>query len=207
MNVNFRSSVLILSILFAAAPAMAGAQAALRVTPVVGRTVYFTDPPAAMGIAAAGSGDLIVHNGKLRDAFTAGALVGVHFGNEWEVEGLFSRTRTTLASEELTGGSIEAISYMYGAHVNYHITAGRAAPYLSLGAGGESWEYNAAEAELDNHPLIYAGGGVDLRIAEFFGVRIDARDCISRAESLEGGNRSMHHLMLLSGITFMIPTK
>jgi hypothetical protein len=189
----------------------AQAQSALRITAFVAGTLFLTQPPADIELERTSGGGVMVHEGEYRDAFTAGALIGVHFDPRWKSKAFSQKTSSELQVEEgLVDGRAAAALYMYSVHVNYHFPVDRAvAPYLSVEAGGEAWEHAIANKVARPHFLVEAGSGFDLRLSEVLGFRLDTRDCASRMKSAaeDGHDKILHSLLIGAGVSVSIPTR
>ena len=205
-----RASLLALALV---AGAFGSARAQLKVeaeaSTFFGGTWFLTDPPTRFAIPSAKDADpLFVENGDYRDGVMAGVNAGFRFADRFGVEGFFAwiPTRLTATSGlEAQGGEIDATSLMYGATFLYHFTRfDRVHPFFGVGVGAETMSYDPAG--LKRHTEFQGNGvvGANVWLTDGFGLRFDARDCLSSWESMITGvdDTTENDLMLSAGLNF-----
>jgi hypothetical protein len=188
------------------AAADAQAQVEFEITPVGGGTFFLADPPNQFALGRTqGQPSSIVHNGSFADAWTVGLNAGVRVNERWGIEGMF-----TWSDTELSGiGFKEGLnSYMYGLTGLYYLpVSARVTPFLGLGFGAQTYDYDLSTIERHTHLMGNAVLGLYVQIREGLGLRIEARDCIARFESgVNAVNDSWENdLMTLVGLSFRLP--
>jgi outer membrane protein W len=211
MITTMRRAVLVALALTAGAFGTARAQLKVEAeaSTFFGGTWFLTDPPGQFALhTTAETGPLYIENGTYRDGVMAGVNAGLRFADRFGVEGFFAWIPTRLSAGsglDAYGGRVDANSYMYGGSFLYHFTQlDRFQPFVGVGVGGETMSYDPASFE--RHSSFQGNGlvGANYWITDGFGLRFDARDCLSSWESKITGveNTAENDLMLSVGLNF-----
>ena len=194
----------------ALAAADAQAQVEFEVTPVAGGTFFLADPPDAFALhSTQGQPVTVVQNGTFADAWTVGLNAGIRVNERFGVEAMFTWLPTELTG---TGGLAQGESlnaYMYGITGLFYLpVGGRVTPFVGLGFGAETFDYDAVNLETHTDLMGNAVLGLYVGLREGLGVRIEARDCIARFDSgLDGVDDSWENdLMTMVGLSIRLPS-
>lgn len=181
------------------------AQVDLEITPFGGGAFFLADPPNRFALHRGQNAPLIVDEGRFDDAWTAGMNVGVRVNEDWGFEGMFSWIPTKLSAQDGITGKEDVNGYMYGVTALYYIPLdGPARPFLGLGAGGETFDYETESIETHHEFMGNVVGGLFVALDDRIGVRLEARDCFARFDS---GLAAVDHawendLMVTMGLSF-----
>ncbi|MDH3222275.1 MAG: porin family protein [Gemmatimonadota bacterium] len=160
------------------------AQVELEVTPFAGGTVFLADPPNQFQLGRTQGSPLTVQGGSFDDAWTLGVNAGVRFAETWAVEGMFSWIPTSLNARSGLLGKEDINGYMYGVTLLYYVPVDwPVTPFLGLGVGGETFDYDTPGLKTENEYMGNVVGGLFLPVTDVFGVRFEARDCFARFDS------------------------
>ena len=202
-----RGTLTALALVALCTPALT-AQVELEVTPFVGGTVFLADPPNQFRLGRTQGSPLTVQGGSFDDAWTLGVNAGVRFAENWSVEGLFSWIPTSLSARSGLVGKEDVNGYMYGVTLLYYVPVDwPVTPFLGLGAGGETFDYESVGLETESEFMGNVVGGLFLPLNDTFGLRFEARDCFARFDS---GINTVddaweNDLMLSVGFSFRTP--
>ena len=189
------------------ASAEAQAQVQFEVTPVGGGTFFLADPPERFLLGRThGQPSSIVQNASFDDAWTAGLNAGVRLNERWGIEGMFTWSASQLSG---IGVAEDVNAYMYGLTGLYYLPlSARVTPFVGLGFGAETFDYDLSTIETHTDLMGNAVLGLYIHLREGVGVRIEARDCIARFDSgVSGvGNSWENDLMTLVGLSFRLPS-
>jgi len=186
----------------------AQAQVQFEVTPVAGGTFFLADPPNQFRLGRTAGPATIVQNGEFEDAWTLGINAGVRLNERWGIEGMFSWLPTKLAATSGLANEADVNGYMYGVTGLYYIPLHeRFMPFVGLGVGGETFDYDNATIETESELMGNAVVGLYVPLYESMGLRLEVRDCIARFKSgVAGvGNSWENDLMTTAGISFRFP--
>ena len=190
----------------ALAAADAQAQVEFEITPVGGGTFFLADPPEQFALGRTQGVPTIVQDASFDDAWTAGLNAGVRLNQRWGIEGMFTWSATELIGIGINEG---LNSYMYGLTGLYYVPVStRVTPFVGLGVGAETFDYDLSTIETHTDLMGNAVLGLYVHLREGVGLRIEARDCIARFDSGVGGvdNSWENDLMTLVGLSFRLPS-
>lgn len=192
------------------AVADAQAQVQFEVTPVAGGTFFLADPPDRFALDRTSGPATIIQNGAFDDAWTLGINAGVRLNERWGIEGMFTWLPTKLGATSGLASKADVNGYMYGITGLYYIPLhARFMPFVGLGVGGETFDYDNAtietETELQGNGVI----GLYVPLYEMVGLRLEVRDCIARFDSGVSNvdNAWENDLMTTVGISFRFPRR
>ncbi len=114
-----------------------------------------------------------------------------------DVCALLTSVRPDAGRGGLGGPRETVVAYHYGLALAYELTRGEVRPYLSVGAGGVSYD-TSARTETDFS--FDVGAGVRLRLDRGVGARIEVVDRITPDHFLTG--RTEHDPQIRAGVTF-----
>ena len=197
--------------LFAGSFTLASAQVTveLEAYPFVGGTFFLSDPPGQFLIQRQDASTLVVRDADFRHWWTFGMAAGVRIADDWGIEGMFSWVPTSLRAAgglEAYGGEVDVNSMMYSGSVLYHFPEFASfRPFAGIGMGGETVSHDshlAWERHTDLMGNVLIGANYLLR--DNFGIRFEARDCITRFESHVVGvdNTAANDLMITAGLSY-----
>jgi len=122
----------------------------------------------------------------LKDAVLAGAQASLNFGSNFAVTGSFGWAPS---KDKITAGDqkIDAFQYDLGLEVRTPDTyLGGVTPFVGAGVGGRTYSYRDLNVDSKTNVDGYGAIGVDVGVHRV-GVRIEARDYVSRFQPLSGG--------------------
>lgn len=181
-------------------------QMELDITPFVGGTFFLADPPERFALGRTSGDDLIFEDASFKRAGTVGVNAGVRFNERWAVEGMFSWLSVNMIARRGVRADVNA--YMYGLTGLYFIPLTETvSPFVGLGVGGETFDYQIFGTETHNEWMGNAVVGLYLALSDRFGLRLEARDCFARFESgVDGVDDAWENdLMTTLGFSFRAP--
>ena len=122
----------------------------------------------------------------LKDAVLAGAQASLNFGSNFAVTGSFGWAPS---KDKITAGDqkIDAYQYDVGLEVRTpEVFLGGVTPFVGAGVGGRTYSYRDLNVDSKTNVDGYGSVGVDVGVHRV-GVRIEARDYVSRFQPLSGG--------------------
>ena len=122
----------------------------------------------------------------LKDAVLAGAQASLNFGSNFAVTGSFGWAPS---KDKITAGDqkIDAYQYDLGLEVRTpDVFLGGVTPFVGAGVGGRTYSYRDLNIDSKTNVDGYGAVGVDVGVHRV-GVRIEARDYVSRFQPLSGG--------------------
>jgi len=122
----------------------------------------------------------------LKDAVLAGAQASLNFGSNFAVTGSFGWAPS---KDKITAGDqkIDAYQYDLGLEVRTpEVFLGGVTPFVGAGVGGRTYSYRDLNIDSKTNVDGYGAVGVDVGVHRV-GVRIEARDYVSRFQPLSGG--------------------
>ena len=139
------------------------------------------------------------HQPTIDNAFTIGGQVGLRLRTGLALVGGVLGSQSAYRDgmrEDLT-----VVQYDLGLELAPWRTVGRAVPFLGLGAGARSYDERGGSTGLRFVPAGYVSVGGELAMGRS-GLRVEARDYLSRAETrgMMGGARN--DVTLLAGLAF-----
>jgi opacity protein-like surface antigen len=194
----------------AVAAADVQAQVQFEVTPVGGGTFFLADPPERFALGRTqGQPATIIQNGAFADAWTLGLNAGVRLNERWGFEGMFTWLPTELSATSGLAQTEKVNGYMYGITALYYLPVeARVTPFLGLGFGAETFDYETSSFETETELMGNAVLGLYVQLREGLGVRLEARDCIAHFNSgIDGVKHGWENdLMTTVGLSFRVPS-
>lgn len=179
------------------------AQMELDITPFAGATFFLTDPPAEFMV-----GDRLLRDSEFRRSGTVGLHTGIRLNERWAVEGMFSWIAANLSARRGLPSTVDVNAFMYGVTALYYVPLTESVqPFIGLGGGGETFDYQIAGVDAHHEWMANAAVGLYLRANDRFGIRLEARDCIARWSSGVSGvdDGWENDLMTTVGFSFRVP--
>lgn len=184
-------------------PQPVAAQMDIEITPFVGGTFFLNSPPDQFTIPRKNGTPMMVTGGEFDDGPTLGFLLGLRLEERYAIEGMFSWVSTGLS-----GGIVDPIdanSYMYSLNFVFHLPMdGRVQPFLGLGVGGETYDYQISTLENHTEWMGNVAAGLTIPLTSLAALRLEVRDCLTWFESHVSNvaNVTQNDLMLSAGVTF-----
>jgi hypothetical protein len=137
----------------------------------------------------------------LKDAVLAGAQGSLNFGSNFAVTGSFGWSPS---KDKLTPGDQKIDTYQYDLGLEVRTPEsylGGITPFVGAGIGGRTYDYRDLNVDAKTNFDGYGALGVDVGAGRV-GVRIEARDYISRFEPLTGtgGTKTRNDIGLFAGL-------
>ena len=180
----------------AAAPAAAqmggpGAGPTLEITPFAGGTFFASE---------------LAFDTGLDGAAAYGAHLGLRLSPRFGIEGTFAYAPTEFegAAGVLDAGDTDVFIYGGGLNLYAPIYDARFSPFLSVGAGAKTYDFAAGDSETDF--MGYVGPGLVVPLSPAIGLRIEARDYISKydPESALADSEWQHDVLVAAGLTLRL---
>jgi hypothetical protein len=190
-------------------PAESQTPVELEIAPVAGATLFLTDLPNQFAVHRGSQNDLIIGEGRYDDSFTLGVNAGVRLAERFGIEGFFSWMPTQLNAESGISGPVDLNGFMYGLTFLYHFDFTRFDPFLGIGGGAETFDYDAAGWDRHTDPLAMFVAGANIEVTRRVAVRLEARDCIASFDSHVSGvdSKLENDLMLMAGLSWRLPIR
>lgn len=169
-------------------------------TPRVGGTFALADLPESFRIDGP---DNVVHNHEFDPAMLYGAAIGLRFMEGFSVEGSFAWAPMNLSPRTGNGRAIDVNVFTYALSGLVFARSGRVEPFLAIGIGGKSYDWDVSGANNEHDIALQFGGGLEYALGETVALRLDARDHMSQFSSeLENDDKVIQHDLLLQvGLT------
>jgi hypothetical protein len=137
----------------------------------------------------------------LKDAVFAGAQASVNFTSNLAITGSFGWAPS---KDKLTTGNQKIDAYQYDLGLEARSPGaflGEATPFIGAGVGGRTYSYRDLNIDSKTNVDGYGSVGVDVGVHRV-GVRIEARDYVSRFEPLTGGGsaKTRNDIGLFAGV-------
>lgn len=189
-----------------AVPVHAQTSVELEVTPFTGGTLFLTDLPNQFHIQRRGQSDLEIQGGHFEDSFTLGANAGVRLDDRFGIEAFVAWIPTQLAARSGVVDKVDVDGFMYGLTFLYHFDLDLVRPFLGVGAGAETFDYNALDWNRHTDFMTNLVVGANLEITPSTALRFEARDCITWFDPhVSGLSRSVENdLMLTVGLDWRV---
>ena len=126
----------------------------------------------------------------LKDAVLVGAQGSLNFGTNFAVTGSFGWSPS---KDKVTPGDqkIDAYQYDLGLEVRTpDAYLGGVTPFVGAGIGGRTYSYRDLNVDSKTNFDGYGALGVDVGTGSRVGIRIEARDYVSRFQPLTGGGET-----------------
>ena len=152
------------------------------------------------------STDREVQNGQFETGAGLGSAIGIWMKNRYSFEFQVSYTSNTLTSSNQP--DIEADIFTAAANVSYYAPifgAGREI-FLGAGAGVKSYDWLSDSSKAETDFAWNVGGGLSIALMRRLGVRVEARDYMSKFGSRQTGvdGAMQHDIIISAGVTFSV---
>ena len=170
----------------------------LEVTPFAGATLFTSD---------------LIGDTSLDGGAAVGGHLGLRLSPRIGIEGTFSYAPTDFegtagffdgADGFFDGGDTNV--FMYGGGLNFYAPtySSRIDPFFSAGAGAKTYDFETGGSETDF--MGYFGPGVVIGLNPALGLRLEARDYISKFDSGVAGSDSewQHDVLITAGLSLRL---
>lgn len=205
---KIKRSLAALGVLVVVATAEAQAQMVFEVTPFTGGTFFLSDPPNRFALGRRAGAPLVLQESSFDHAWTLGVHTGVRFDERWALEGMFSWIPTSISASSGLPAAADVNGFMYGLTGLFYLPVeGRVVPFLGLGVGAETFDYDIEGVENETEWMGNVAAGLHIELGEKLGLRLEARDCFARFHSGVSGiaNGWENDLMTTVGLSFKFP--
>lgn len=190
------------------AAAEAQAQVVFEVTPFTGGTFFLADPPNRFALGKRVGAPTVVQGGEFDDAWTVGLNTGIRINEMWAIEGMFSWLPTKLSATSGLTNAADVNAYMYGITGLFYLPIeSRVKPFVGLGFGAETFDYDIPDVETDTELMGNVLAGLFVELNDRLGLRLEARDCFARFDPDVSGvdHKWENDLMTTVGLSVRFP--
>jgi hypothetical protein len=172
-----------------------------ELTPIAGGTFFASDLPSTFQLTGEFGGTTTLTGVEIDDALTYGGRAGVRIADRFGIGATLLYAPLTYSTSDVA--EQEGGLYTYGADFSYHAVSlsDRAAPFVVVGVGAKTYDFQGADLETD---LMWsAGAGIDVALSRNVGLRLEARDYMSLFDpAIDGLDAELQHdLVLAAGLS------
>ncbi len=183
------------------------AQITFELAPFAGGTFFLADPPDEFALDRGTTTPLILEDGSFDHAVNLGVNTGFVINDRWAIEGMFSWTPTKVSAAHGLAEKANVNAFMYGVTGLFYLPVEtRARPFLGVGFGAETFDYDLADVETHTDYMGNVVLGVYVPLRSGMGLRMEARDCFARFDAgVSGIDDSWENdLMLTMGFSYRV---